>query len=376
MRILLLADIHIGSITDTNYVYSVMTGIIDKEIISTKTDAVVILGDYFDRLFKANEEYVGLAVNIMSYLVMACKRNDTKIRIIYGTESHEMNQYKIFNHHFRSKDIDMKLFTTVTEENLCGVDVLYVPEEYMKDKEEFYKDTIYSGKHYKYIFGHGMIREGLQNSQFIKQDTSGEAKVPFFNSQELSSIADIIVFGHIHIGYDCGNIHYIGSLFRDSFGEEKEKRYGIIEDDEITFVENKKAYIYDTFEFFENSDIYKSPDNLVKHINDIKENYNELLSGEQQGKIRLIFYPPVDADPSFFDTLKSILFNDKIFKSVVKEVERTLVEEDDIIEDKYEFVLDKVLKPEDKIYKLIDLNNEEHMTFQELEDYIFNPLKI
>ena len=82
MRFLLFADIHIGSIKDTNYVYTVLTNIIDKELIFNHTDAVFILGDYFDRLFKVNEEYVSLAINVMSYLRRACARSKTKIRII------------------------------------------------------------------------------------------------------------------------------------------------------------------------------------------------------------------------------------------------------------------------------------------------------
>ena len=100
MRMLLIADLHVGSIKDNDYVYRVITDIIEKEVIFTKTDAVVILGDYFDRLFKVNEEYVSCAINIMSFLIRACSRSGTKIRIVYGTESHEMNQYKLFNYNF------------------------------------------------------------------------------------------------------------------------------------------------------------------------------------------------------------------------------------------------------------------------------------
>lgn len=378
MRILLLADIHIGSIIDTNYVYSTITSIFDKELLEHHTDAVVILGDYFDRLFKANEDYVALSVNVMSYLVRLCRKNHTKLRMIYGTDSHEMNQYRLFNYFLSSRSVDIKLITTATEEELFdGVNVLYLPEEYMKDKHEFYKNTIYSGKHYNYIFGHGTIIEGMPNFQAVlKQefDNNNEAKVPKFKIQELSPIADIVAFGHIHIPYDNGNIHYIGSLFRDSFGEEQPKRYGIIENNEISFVENTKAYIYDTFEYNEDSDIYLSSDNILKHINEIRQNYQELISGEKEGKIRLIFHPPVDVDPTFYTNLKDILFNDKLFKTLIKETSKITVTEDDVIEDEWEFVLDKTLKPDDKIYMMIDKLHEDHMTMQELIDYIHNPI--
>ena len=139
MRILLMADIHIGSIKDIKYFYNTMKDIIDREIMFKKTDVVVILGDYFDRLFKNNEDFTALAINIMSYLVIACTRNNTKIRIIYGTESHEMNQYRLFNFHLISKNVDMKIFETVTEEEIDGKKILYVPEEYIDDKSKHYK---------------------------------------------------------------------------------------------------------------------------------------------------------------------------------------------------------------------------------------------
>lgn len=94
MRILLIADLHIGSIKDIKYFYDTTISIIDEELMKKKTDIVVFLGDYFERLFKNNEDFTALAINIMSYIVLACLRNKTKIRMIYGTESHEMNQYR------------------------------------------------------------------------------------------------------------------------------------------------------------------------------------------------------------------------------------------------------------------------------------------
>ena len=95
-RLFCFGDLHIGSIKDTNYIYSVTTEIFDKELQYQKTDAVMILGDYFHRLLKVNENYTLLAMDIMSYLVTICKKNKIKVRIIYGTESHDSGQYILF----------------------------------------------------------------------------------------------------------------------------------------------------------------------------------------------------------------------------------------------------------------------------------------
>lgn len=375
MRILLLADIHIGAIKDCDYVYDVFTSIIDKEVMFTKTDTVVILGDYFDRLFKVNEEYVSLAINAMSYLIRACRKNGTKIRIVYGTESHEMNQYRLFNYHFASSSVDIKLFTTASTETLGGKKILYLPEEYIKSKHEFYKEFLYDGKHYDYIFGHGVIVEGMPQESLISNPSNLENKVASFNVSELSSAGDLIVFGHVHTGYNKGSVYYLGSLFRYKFGEESPKCYGVINDDKLELIENTRAYEYKTYEFNEDSDVYKSTDDLITEIEKIKKDNEAIFSGEKSGKIRLIFHTPTDVDPTFGTSIKEILFNDKIMKLMIKESTK-ITEEDGIEEetDEYEFVLDNTMRVDDKIYTFIDMKHEDHMSLAELIKYIHDPL--
>lgn len=374
MRILLFADIHIGSIKDTNYVYCIITDIIEKEVIFKKTDMVVILGDYFHRLFKVNEEYVSCAINVMSYLVRACKRNNTKIRYIYGTESHEYGQYKLFNYHLTSSKVDIKVFDTVAEEEIDGKKILYVPEEYIDNKHEFYKDTLYSGKHYDYIFGHGCIQEGMPAATFYGGPKSDEKQTPIFKSGELAKASNICIFGHYHSMTDMGNnVYYLGSLFRDSFGEEVPKGYGIIEDDKFTFVENKAAYIFKTYEFGTDSNVYESSDDIVREINKIKKENPEVFNGDTQGKIRIIFRTPENVDPTFKENLHTILFNDKHISSLVKETNTELLEDakNEIENDEYEFILDNSLNIEDKIYRFINKSYPDiDMTLEELKKYI------
>lgn len=370
MRILVFADIHIGSIKDITYVYNVMTDIIEKEIIFKKTDLVVICGDYFHRLFKVNEEFVSLAINIMSYLIRACKRNNTKIRIVYGTESHEMNQYKLFNYHMTSERIDMKVYDTVTEEIIDGKHFLFIPEEYINDKHEFYGK--YFKKHYEYVFGHGVIDEGMPMLLPVAESKNNEKHVPRFKSKELGSISDICIFGHYHCYTDMGdNVYYLGSLFRDSFGEEIPKGYGIIEDGKFTFVENEKAYVYKTYEFDPSSEIYKSSDNILKEIDNIKKENETIFTGEHPGKIRIIFKTPNDVDPSFRENLKDVLFNDKYISPMIKESSNEVIEDaKENIEDEYDFILDNSLSIQDKIYRYMNKQYGDVMSMELLTSYI------
>lgn len=381
MRMLLLADMHIGSIKDIPYYYDTVTDIIEKEVELKKTDAVIILGDYFDRLFKANEEYVSLAINIMSYLIRACIKNKTKIRLIYGTESHEMNQYRLFNYHFSSKLVDIKLFTTCTEEELFpNVHVLYVPEEYVSDKHEFYKNTIYSGKKYDYIFGHGNIVEGLPTAMAVSLPASNkvEKQVPRFNSGELANASKLCVFGHYHKHVDIGNnVYYLGSLFRSSFGEEEPKGYGIVEDYKLTFVENKEAYVYNTYEFDEKSDVYNDSDSLLKAIDKIKEKNPDIFSGKKVGNIRMIFHPPVNVDKSFYENLKNLLSNDKVIRPLIKETMKSeTTDEDGTVDDEYEFILDNSMNIIDKIHTFINKQYDTDIPLKELTKYIKDELEI
>ena len=379
MRILAFGDVHISSIKDVDYVYNVTTDILEKELLFTKTDAVVIIGDYFHRLLKVNEDYTALAINIMSFLVRACKKNNIKIRIVYGTESHDSGQYILFNYHLTDPNLDFKIINTVTEEELFpGVNVLYLPEEYMMSKENHYKDALYSGKKYDYIFGHGVIIEGMPMLQFDTKPKSNEKHVPHFKSGELGSISKLCLFNHYHCYSDIGDgVYYLGSLFRDSFGEETPKGYGIIDNNKFEFIENEKAYVYKTYEFNDDSDVYKNSDNLIKEIKRIKNENVEIFKGDRFGKIRLKFNIPSDCDPTFKENVRNILFNDKHISLLMKESSAELVAEvQEEIDEELDFILDNSLVITDKIHQYINKKYESDMSLEELTKYINEEFKI
>lgn len=379
MRILCMGDLHIASIKDTNYVYNTMIDIFDKELLFNKTNAVIILGDYFHRLLKVNEDHTALAINIMSYLVRLCKKNKIKIRIIYGTESHDSGQFVLFNYHLNEPGLDFKIVTTVSEEELLPkIKVLYIPEEYMMSKKDHYKEYLYSDNHYNYIFGHGIIDEGMPMLQFDNKPKSNEKHVPHFKSGELAKVSDICIFNHYHCFSDLGdNVYYLGSLFRDSFGEEIPKGYSIIEDNKFKFIENNKAYVYKTYEFNEDSDVYKNSDILIKEIKQIKDENNEIFNGNKFGKIRLKFNLPQELDPAFKENLRSILFNDKYISLLLKESTAELLSEvQDTIDEEYDFILDNSMIITDKIHQFISKKYEVNMSLEELSKYINEDFKL
>ena len=367
MKILLFADIHIGTIKNIDYVNEVISSILEKEF-NERVDAVIILGDYFHKSLQVNDSFTKLAINIMSYLIMLCKLYNTKVRILYGTESHEANQYHLFNYHLNNKEVDIKVIDTVTEEELFpNTKVLYIPEEYVTDKEKHYK--LYFNKKYNFVFGHGVILEGMPMVAFNKSKVKLERYIPHFKHGELSKISDICIFGHYHRFTDLGdNVYYLGSLFRDSFGEEENKGYGIIKNNEFQFIENNKAYIYRTYSFDIDSDVYKDTDTLIKQINSIKEENKELLQNPNN-KCRFIFNLPDDIDITFKDIIRSLFINEKQFHFLIKENNIQKEVKEKILEINH-FLLDNSLSIEEKISKFINNKSNTLLSPKDIKDYI------
>lgn len=375
MTLLLLADIHIGNIGDSQYVKAILTDILQKEAYTKKVDMIVILGDFFDRLINLSSDNSEVAFNIMHLLSLISKVNNTKIRIIYGTESHEMNQYKSFNHYLDEDKSDIKIINKVTEEDIDGIKILYMPEEYMYNKREYYKDTLYNdNKHYNYIFLHGMIDDGLplQMRERKSKTNNKEKKVPHFNCKELGDRCDLCVAGHYHIHTIMpNNVHYLGSLFRSCFGEEQPKGYGTVVDDKLTFVENDRALTYNTYTFNESDNIYKSEDNLIKEINRIKKKHSSLFNGETGGKIRLIFNIPINPDISFKEVINDLLKEEKKIQVVIKNNSDKLLETvKSEVDSKWNYLLDPQISTVSKIANYIkDMNNID-LKEEEINKYI------
>lgn len=372
-RILLFADLHIGSIKNIPYVYNTITNIFDKEIQYNKVDAVVFLGDYFHQLFKCNSEYVRLAINIMSYLMLLCRRKNIKVRVVYGTESHDSDQYGIFDFFTKCSDFDFKVITTAQSEDLFfNCKVLYLPEEYIYDKDSYY-EKLFKNR-YDYIFGHGVIQEGMP---MIKSSSTKEKSVPIFKSAELSRISKVCVFGHYHVYTDLGNnVYYLGSLFRNAFGEDQPKGYGIIENDELTFVENPDTYEFKTYVYSKDSSIYKNQDAFMREFYRLKAKHSNIFDGSKPGKIRMIFHLPDQFDSAFKEKIKSVLLNENCIVAVFKdefECKDMSIKESNT---EYDYVLDDSLQVEDKIHKYINNHYDYNLPLESIGDYIRNIFRI
>lgn len=264
-------------------------------------DFIIITGDFFDHILQLNERHAKNACKFMNELFQIAKKYNSKIRIVYGTESHECNQYTIFkeidDYH---SDVDVRLIRHVCEEELFPeMYVLYLPEEYIYNKSEYYKEFFTNNKKYHYIFGHGIIQELMSDASYhITKSTksSNRAKVPIFNSKELiENCCGEVYFGHYHIHSSIQDkIFYVGSFTRWCFGEEEPKGFYHIEYDDgkyhHTFIENTMAESFNTISYGYDSKIFNDIDTMNQELDKIEK----FVKNGIMNNIRIILNIPDD----------------------------------------------------------------------------------
>jgi DNA repair exonuclease SbcCD nuclease subunit len=305
-RGLFLADIHIGAMSYEN-TYDGISYLREKlqELTKEKPlDFIIIGGDFFDKQLYANDPFIGLAQKLMLFFLVSAK----KVRVVYGTSSHESDQYGIFDTlaadipQLLGKELpyDFKVIDTISEEELYpGMHVLYMPEEYVFDKEEYYKEFFLEKDKYDYVFGHGMINEAFP---YIKPSTTKDhirRKAPSFTADELADICKgEVIFGHYHIRKEWldGKVSYVGSTFRWIHGEEEDKGFYLLNFDEgtckKTFLINEKALKYVTMSYGYKDSVfnsYEDMENEAKKILDKKKKY-------EIDNLRVVFNIPVGYD--------------------------------------------------------------------------------
>ena len=282
---IVLADEHFGVI-DANRLYDEHRKIIISFLNELKSlDVIFIAGDFFDHILYLNELHANKACSFMDELVFQANRLGSKIRIIYGTESHECNQYNIFFNRFFHSDVDFKVISTASEEELFDdFWVLYLPEEYMYNKTEWYADFFTGDKKYNYIIGHGVIQELMSDASYHmtkSSKNSNRAKVPIFTSTELlDNCKGEVYFGHYHVNTSMKDkIFYVGSFSRWEFGEEQPKGFYYIkfknEKYSHEFIENTMTEKYITFSYGYEHEIFKSKEAMEQEWKKIERLVSE-----------------------------------------------------------------------------------------------------
>ena len=173
-------------------------------------------------------------LNFIKDLIILTKRLNTKIIFIEGTRTHDSLQLEtleiIFNHILNCDRI--KFVNTVEEDNISGMSVLYLPEEYIVDQNEYYKE--YFNKHYDLILGHGITDKIWYASRDKSVDLNHHTTAPIFKVEELCRVANYVYFGHIHEHKSYGPNNRFTSVGPSTvweYGKEWDCGYYIVEYD-------------------------------------------------------------------------------------------------------------------------------------------------
>jgi DNA repair exonuclease SbcCD nuclease subunit len=329
---LAIADIHFGKKDDVKLSEELQEHFIPKiEKEKHDIDYVIVSGDLFDRVLRMNEVGSNICIRFVSQLLDLSIKYDFKLRILKGTKTHDYNQlnnFKTFEakHYPRFRIID----TVETEEIFEDIHFLYMPEEYMDNQEEYYKEffELEEGAKYDMIFFHGMF-------DFVGYVPDSESErhiksAPTYNSDQ---IADLVygkaIGGHIHTRHVYKDkIEYTSSFSRFAYGEDKPKGFLEVFYDpetlecETVFIENTSAPMYITVNIEEIEG--ETLQDKLYIINGLKEEY---------GNVKVKAKNVTDEDVS---AMKVLVANDN---NVKLDIKRSDIEEK--IDEEYVFIIEK-----------------------------------
>ena len=380
-----ISDIHIGSKNIEN-LYEEYKKIFIENLKKDNVDFVIICGDYFDHKLFLNEKDSAYAYAMMVDIIEATDK-DTKIRLVYGTESHECNQYEIISKLSTIYNRDIKVIKYATDEFLYqDLHILYLPEEHLHNKDDYYSKYFENDKTYDYIFGHGVIREAMKEAATQIETQSKKRKtVPVFSTAELRRICKgETYFGHYHVNCDMDDVFYVGSFSRWQFGEEEAKGFYKITCDTTKnkykheFIENTMAPVYKTISFGYENKVFESHDDMEKSLNRIDDIFKDNILDH----VRFVFNIPSNyEDPEFLILYlkERYKFNNNVKLEITNgyiDMKRKQQKEEVKKEnDKYSFIFDRSMSLEDKTSYFIKIEYNRDIPSDIISDYLYKPLE-
>lgn len=386
-RGIFIADIHIGALpidqtqVEIEYLRSLLRAYSKKELL----DFIIVGGDFFDKQFYSSDLYVGLAQKLMIWLMSSAKI----VRCVYGTSSHDSEQYRLFKAMMEEipdmagiTPFNFKVIHTVSEEELLpGMNVLYIPEEYIYNKNDYYREFFTKKDSYDYIFGHGIVKEVFSRHLPEKKEDTKRLQAPVFNAGELLGPCKKngeVIFGHYHVHSESDNTAYVGSWSRWMQGEEPDKGlfYLEFEDGEHTkeFIVNTTALVYVTISYGYNDQIYEWdsdewPDEIIVFKKaKLKKNIH---------KLRVIFNIPVGYDKSeafirfFRDALNEYPWiNVEFCHGYVEKKTTAAKEKISSLPDEYKLFIDKNVPEEEKLAVLIKMKRGVELDSEVIKKYL------
>jgi len=266
MKYLVTSDIHLGHLkTPTiHIIQSFKKHILNEK--NTDLDAIFIAGDLFDRLLDLNSKDVQYIIEFFNYLLTYCTINKIILRVLEGTPSHDWQQSQILIklNDIRTEKCDLKYFKALDIEYIPQFNkyVLYIPDEWTNNHDDLERQIREKLNEHLITQVDIAILHGNFKYQFAGKPYHG-----FYYKEEyfLSLVKGFIHVGHHHIYNPFSRIIPNGSFDRLAHGEESEKGYIIVDNNNYTFIENTSAYIYKTINITSSTTIDKLDKIIAKY---------------------------------------------------------------------------------------------------------------
>nr|DAR65124.1 MAG TPA: exonuclease subunit SbcD recombination 11-like protein [Caudoviricetes sp.] len=381
-----ISDIHVGAF-DLESLYKEYTELFINRIKKDdKLNFVIVCGDFFDHKFYLNDNSAKMSYRMLKDLIAVCKDKEIPLRFVYGTESHECNQYDIMS--------VMKIYDNVKvikfaseEELLPDLNILYLPEEHLNNIDDYYKELLSNRNKYDYVFGHGVIREVMSDlSVHIDNKSDDKRKrTKVFTTAELDRVCKgEVYFGHYHINIETDDKFFsIGSFSRWRYGEEERKGFYEINVDTKkekythNHIENTIAKDYKTIRIGYNNEVFKDENKLKESI----DGFNNMIKREAYDNIRVVFNIPSDIEQpeSTINYIRETLKTNKNIKVEIvngyidekRKIQKEKVNETNQL---YLFIFDKNLPLEDKASRFISITYNKEIDSSDIKDYLYKPL--
>ena len=259
IKILQLSDIHLGNkLNSTEKIVNALRHYFrsnQKEF--SKLSMIVLVGDVYDRLLNTSSSDYILSIEWLTELVIFCKNNNIKLRILEGTPSHDWKQCKVLYTIIDrlNIDVDFKYIETLHIEIMTDLNlsVLYVPDEWKHKASETYNEILElmvanNLSKVDVVFMHGQFHYQLP---MIRLESS-------FSEEDMLNIVNYYIsIGHIHTPSVFERILAQGSFDRLAHNEEEDKGGIVVTIDKskgdfsYRFIKNEKAMLFKTYRYEE-----------------------------------------------------------------------------------------------------------------------------
>lgn len=388
LHAIITSDWHIGAVDPNHFleeIESTLLKILDKMFRNNgRLDAVFIVGDLFDSKQYFASEAVGVAFNILHQIDEYMRIFGGKLYLVTGTRTHDAGQLKYVKDIFqklKNQTSRLELIETAQSIQLGDTEILILPEEYVADQKEYYKELF--SHHYDIILGHGMI-DKIWYAKKNKEDYGANQimAAPVFELSQLLEIGEYTFFGHVHNHkyYNERRFRYLGPVTRWEFGAGTEVGLTYIEYDEKErklvkdeFIENELApYLPTRIINLMNDDTYELSD-----LNNLIDNLlaEELSNGASRIRFIVNLNSKLENASAIKDFLVTKIGDIPIAKLVLstdfdKEVVNQMKDSMEQEKKTLDYVFNRNLDIEEKIKQFIQKKQGKELTIEKIKSYL------